>query len=67
MWLQAKQKATDLQDSVSKILHIDHRLEQDHMEGVDHKEWVSFRAAAVAQLMQHSTNDPKFEGENLGN
>ena len=34
------QKANDLQDSVSKILHIDNKLEQDEMEGVEDKEWV---------------------------
>jgi hypothetical protein len=34
------QKANNLQDSVSKILHIDNKLEQDEMEGVEDKEWV---------------------------
>ena len=38
---QAKQQATDIQDSVSKILQVDSHLEQDHMEGVEDKEWVN--------------------------
>jgi hypothetical protein len=38
---QVRQKASDLQDSVSKILHLDDKLEQDQMEGVEEKEWVN--------------------------
>lgn len=32
-------QASDLQDSVSKILHLDNKLEQDEMEGVEEEEW----------------------------
>lgn len=35
------EKESKLQESVSKMLHESNKLEQDHMEGVEEKEWVS--------------------------
>ena len=38
--LSAKQAQADITDSVSSIMAVSNRLEQDDMEGVDEKEWV---------------------------
>jgi hypothetical protein len=43
VFLQTVKQASDLQDSVSKILHLDNKLEQDEMEGVEEEEWVRFQ------------------------
>ena len=37
----AKQTASDIKESVSSIMTFSTNLEQDKMEGVDAKEWVS--------------------------
>ena len=37
----AKQAQADITQSVSSIMAVSNRLEQDNMEGVDAKEWVS--------------------------
>ena len=39
----AKQAQADITQSVSSIMAVSTRLEQDNMEGVDAKEWVSRR------------------------
>lgn len=36
----AKQAQADITESVSSILAVSNKLEQDQMEGVDEKEWV---------------------------
>ena len=43
VFFQTVKQASDLQDSVSKILHLDNKLEQDEMEGVEEEEWVRFK------------------------
>ena len=50
VFFQTVKQASDLQDSVSKILHLDNKLEQDEMEGVEEEEWVRFKKA---QLTTH--------------
>ena len=35
-----KQVASDITESVSSIMAVSNKLEQDKMEGVDEKEWV---------------------------
>ena len=36
----AKQAQADITESVSSIMAVSNKLEQDNMEGVDEKEWV---------------------------
>jgi len=49
--LQTVKQASDLQDSVSKILHLDNKLEQDEMEGVEEEEWVRFQKHDIQLLL----------------
>ena len=38
--ISAKQAQADITDSISGIMAVSNKLEQDNMEGVDEKEWV---------------------------
>ncbi len=48
---------------MSKILHLDNKLEQDEMEGVEEEEWVCFEShiSGVAKLFARGPNSNNKE------